>query len=420
MSAKPEKILVFISEASIYALIFTLPFSKAAMQSFCWLAIAAWLIKKALPFLGHFLNRVSNNASVMRQLLASSSLNAYLLVFLILCAVSSMAGIDAAGSLEDLLKKIVKYVLLYLVMVDTFTTQRRFNRLAIAIVSIASLVCIDALVQHFRGIDFLRKFTGESGGLRACFETRNGLGGWVIMNIPFILAIIASKKPAFSKKLPVRLFLVLLLACIVFVLILTRSRSAWLGFAFSAAIFIAYFLLKAKIKIRIIGIAALIILLIGTAFVLPQNIKSRLASATRIENSTLFRINLWKESLQIIEDFPLFGVGFNTYSKVGPRYSKGEGGYYPHNSYLHMAAEIGIIGLCAFLLLIAKVISLGFTTLQKTGDLLTAGIACSLIALLAQSFFDVNLYALQLATLFWFIIGLLVSRINLIARDNTA
>jgi len=112
------------------------------------------------------------------------------------------------------------------------------------------------------------------------------------------------------------------------------------------------------------------------------------------------------------------GTGFNTYSKVGPTYARAGGGYYPHNSYLHMAAEIGLIGLACFLWILINLYKSGLRALKKTNDFLLLGLLASITAFLTQSFFDVNFYALQMATLFWFIFGLTLSRISILTNND--
>jgi len=248
-------------------------------------------------------------------------------------------------------------------------------------------------------------------GLQASFGTRNGFGGWLAVMIPLFLGMVVSNQFLLKVKIGFAGLLILLITS----LGLTSSRSAWLGLTLGLLFILCYFFILLNKGFKIASLVLMPLLLIGLFFVLPQTIKTRLDSISRIENSSLLRINLWKESISMIEDFPLFGVGLNAYSKVAPLYSKGEGGYYPHNSYLHMAAEIGLVGLICFLWVMVKLFKLGIHTFKKTKDMLLLGLLGSIVAFLGQSFFDVNLYALQLATLFWFVLGLAVARIKILS-----
>ena len=81
------------------------------------------------------------------------------------------------------------------------------------------------------------------------------------------------------------------------------------------------------------------------------------------------RIVLWKEAIAIIKDHPFLGCGLNTYSIVAPKYKIAEGGgIYPHNSYLQMAAETGLLGLGAFLWIIIILFRTSLSNLKKISN----------------------------------------------------
>ena len=135
------------------------------------------------------------------------------------------------------------------------------------------------------------------------------------------------------------------------------------------------------------------------------------------------RAEVWGEAISIIKDFPLFGTGLNTYAVVGPHYKSFErGGYYPHNSYLHMAADSGLLGLGAFLWIIFTLFKTSLTNLKKIDDkfynALLAGLLAGLFAFLIHSFVDTNIYTLQLGNLMWFIMGLIVAVQRIALKNN--
>ncbi|MBL7198441.1 MAG: O-antigen ligase family protein [Candidatus Omnitrophica bacterium] len=217
------------------------------------------------------------------------------------------------------------------------------------------------------------------------------------------------------RRIGLGILFCLLLIC----LGMTYSRASWIGFILSFGFISCYLISFLSNRAKILSVIIIILSFSGLYFTLPQKMKDRAGSITRIENSSSFRINLWKESLQIIEDFPVIGIGLNTYSRVGPKYTKGEGGYYPHNSYLQLAAETGIIGLFSFLWIIIKLFKLGLHFLKDRKEPLILGLLTALLAFLIHSFFDVNLYALQLATLFWFVLGLAIASINMLTMNKS-
>jgi len=125
-------------------------------------------------------------------------------------------------------------------------------------------------------------------------------------------------------------------------------------------------------------------------------------------------MNLWKQSLLIIRDYPLLGSGLNTYSSVVKRYKFFEGGnMYPHNSFLQMASETGLAGLFAFLLVLLIFFKTGLQHLNQKKNPLALGLLAGILAYLVHSFFDTHLYSLQLVVLFWFMLGLTIAVIRL-------
>jgi len=108
------------------------------------------------------------------------------------------------------------------------------------------------------------------------------------------------------------------------------------------------------------------------------------------------------------------GIGPNTYSIVAPSYKKqASTGFYPHNSYLHMAAEIGLLGLGTFLLTILTLFVVALIKIIKTKDkfqrTLLAGFLAGLFGFLGHSIVDTNLFAIQLSMLMWMVMGIIVA-----------
>ena len=123
----------------------------------------------------------------------------------------------------------------------------------------------------------------------------------------------------------------------------------------------------------------------------------------------------------IIKDYPILGTGPNTYLSVVPQYKIADKNYlyYPHNSFLHMAAEVGLLGLWAFLWVMWRFFRQGIKISKKQGNILLLGLMAGVLAFLIHSFFDTNLYSLQLVVLFWFVLGLGVSMFSLDSRGNS-
>ncbi len=136
-----------------------------------------------------------------------------------------------------------------------------------------------------------------------------------------------------------------------------------------------------------------------------------------IQRIGMGRGEYWQEAFGVIRDYPFWGSGVNTYSVVAPHYRINWGGY-PHNSYLQMFAETGMLGLGSFLWVIIVLFRWLFRTLKKAQDealsRVLLGVTAGFSAYLLHSFFDSTFYSVQLGILLWLQIGLAVAGLGLV------
>lgn len=131
------------------------------------------------------------------------------------------------------------------------------------------------------------------------------------------------------------------------------------------------------------------------------------------ENNVGSRETLWSVATQMVRDHPVSGVGAGNFVVVEPEYTlrtidlprvdlivKPE---LTHNSYLQVLAELGVIGLAAFLTVIARSLQLAFRaahTFARGGDheldILSRGFLVGTVGMLIAYFFATNQYEKQL------------------------
>ena len=131
-------------------------------------------------------------------------------------------------------------------------------------------------------------------------------------------------------------------------LLLTYTRSAWLGWIVAVAV-----LLILKWPKALAWAVPLAILAISLA---PLPFFSRVISSFDIkQSSNLDRIRMAEAGVEIIKDYPLLGVGPANVKEVYPLYRKHDAPRFRiphlHNNIIQLWAERGVLALVAYLFL---------------------------------------------------------------------
>jgi len=134
-----------------------------------------------------------------------------------------------------------------------------------------------------------------------------------------------------------------------FSLLLTFTRSVWIGWG--AAVVMLLALRRPRWLIFAPGVALLVL-----SF-LPLPLFGRLVSVFDTkQSSNLDRIRMVQAGVEIIKDYPLLGVGPANVKEVYPLYRKHDAPRFRiphlHNNVVQLWAERGVLGLAAYLLLL--------------------------------------------------------------------
>jgi putative inorganic carbon (HCO3(-)) transporter len=272
---------------------------------------------------------------------------------------------------------------------------------------------VNAGFQYFNGFDLFRHFRmGEDLRLRASFSNANDMAGWLILFLPLLISIAFLRERLRPLK---RTCLMIISFLTIICLVLGYSRGALLGFFIAFMFIFAYYRKKAIPLIVFLIITLLFVLLTPLKNMYYLNIFKGHGSV-----SVFIRLDLWKRILAMIADYPLLGSGPSTYVPIIGRYSKDfyPDTSYPHNSYLHITAETGLVGLFAFIWIFATLFNTAYRKLKETktkseDNIELVGLLSGLIAFLVHSFFDTNLASLLLVTSFWVVVALTVSLLKI-------
>ena len=161
-----------------------------------------------------------------------------------------------------------------------------------------------------------------------------------------------------------------------------------------------------------------------------QRMMGRTEDALRLQDdSSQQRVLLWEDTLRLIFERPLVGVGVGNFEyniphhmgrqtlEVKMRMEERQGrelmAFRAHNEYLEVWAETGILGFGVFCFLLYQVLTAIYAILKRyakgEGDLLGVGFGAAIVASLAHSFFSTNLQDPVSASHFWIAVGLVWS-----------
>ena len=386
-----DKFFILVDQAIeylLYAMIFFMPIAKASIAIIFGFIFLLFIIKKFLRPDFEFLRNAPH---------------LFLLLFFVFSAISLLnSGQLIHKSLAALFGKWLMRIIIFVIIEDTLNTPKRLRRAVLVLATIAFLVSIDAVFQQFTGKDFFHGRLLVDRHPTAGFENQNSLGAYLAPIFIFLIPLSFARM--LKQKYKYSIIILSLLAAVA--LFLTFSRSAWLTVLFGLFVF-----LFLSLGIRKALVAVLICIIV---FISVPQISNRF-----VRGDYKDRFSLMETSFAMIKDKPFLGLGLGTYMDHFEDYATIKGVYYAHNSYLQIWAESGIFSLLSILMFVGALLHGSIILLRKNRDYLLLGLVCSAGALLFHAFFEVHLYSLQLATFFWFMLGLLSASTRTLSKNES-
>lgn len=338
-----------------------------------------------------------------------------ILTFLLLAFISTFLSRNIAKSLigefgryEGLLMFII-YICIYFCAKKYFDYKQMkgiFNILFYVCLGIGTLGILQRYIVSIRmGI-----------GICGTFGNPNFFGSFISIVLPISMAVFIQKG---NKK-------ALILSLVMFFNMLSCStRSAWVAFAVVALLGIAYLIkLKNKNYFKRFCTLSLGFILIFTFLMLsPKAQLSTRINLIKDEIESTFqsglsnkmgssRIEIWKMTLNLISQKPLFGCGpdnlvaglcTNCFEELNT-FATRTGGIpdKAHNEFLQIAATIGIPALIVYCIFIGQILFTQMKYMLK--NTICFVFAITIISYLVQAFFNISI--IGVAPLFWIILGL--------------
>jgi O-antigen ligase len=373
----------FFAKFGLGGMLFFIPISNALIDSFFGFFLLGFIGKKAIDHDFSFLKQWVNVALFLFFLFMSLSLLS--------------SGKYISTSLIALFLKWGKYILIFLFMQDVISGRKDILIFSAVLLFSATIAAISGISQLFCGIEFLRgrEIQIMKGGVRAItsgLNHCNSFGGYLV--IPFFLSLSLF---LFDKSSGLKKCLLLSLALIFsFCIFHTYSRGAWIGVL---AGLLAMTLITRK-RMMILVVCSFL----GIILLYPK--LREIFFSMFVAGGDSLRFEYWRIACAMFKENPILGEGLGLFMTYVSNHYPGMLVAYAHNCYLQILAESGVPSLISFLIFISMVLYCGIRQYRIVKDSVLLGGLCGVIGFLMHSFFDVQLYSLPLATLFWLWLGM--------------
>lgn len=364
----------------------------------------------------------------------------------------------------DGLLNLACYVALFYLAVNFVTTRTRLRNLIAGFLGTAAVISLLAVFERI-GLYVLSSSIAPGGvdptRSSATFGNPVHLGAYLTIVVPVSLAlmlylrVVDDGATGAHRSVPVMWFSTALLAVETAALVFTQGRAAWLGAGIGVAVTLTIiFTLKDRFRWRHIAFVLVPILAAGALYVAVQaaskapageSVSARAKSVAAVSSGTAFnRLYMWKMTLPMLvakplhgrsSDFdavlgpvrlpatvarPLFGYGLDFYLELFPRWRPRD--WYtsiqedavpaqPHNDLLQVAVGQGLVGLVAYLVVLATLVLTTARAALRSSQLMQrhalAGLVGAIVAYFIQLQFSFTVVGV--APFFWIAAGLAVS-----------
>jgi len=310
-----------------------------------------------------------------------------LAVFSVVVLASSLVAFSPADSFANL-SVFASWVIVYVLIANTADTEDRFLFFTLTFILYSA-----KMAEHGARAWAVNDFAFSNWGLNGApgwFSNSGEFGIQMCMFIPIVIYFFRSlghnwapwKRYAFWA-MP---------TAAVISIVGSSSRGALVGLAAGAL----WMLYRSRYKTR--GFIGVVVLAVSVYWMLPQKQLDRLQSMG-VDDTSLSRTTLWAHGREMIQEHPILGIGYFNWSPYSLLHYGSR--LLPHNIFIQAGAELGYLGLAAFIALIVGTLVLNHRTRSLTKHLpdgerfmfhMADGLDAALFAYLTSGFFVTVLF----------------------------
>jgi len=357
-----------------------------------------------------------------------------LIIFLIIWALSFMHTLLSPRELIILevtkeFKRLVTLILGYFVFSRCLKTKREIQFLFYIFLISIVLVGLHTFRNGTIAGPHFADFKRSSGPFALNWSWRGSdiAGGFLAIFTPFIFAYFL-----LSTKKILKLFSLLGFIICVLGLLTTYSRGSMLGFSIAAIVVILVSLkrmLKSSRLFSLIILLILITVIYNWRYWMPESVINRVEGTFQesdyedrlsYDQSSLSRLEKWRYGIEVFKSSPIIGVGFEQaeYYVVSKKRLKGKIGMDVHNAFVKIAAEMGIIGILAFLWFLWEIINGSRSLLNTEYIYIGVGFIGCITAFMVVNMFYANFFRDTVVGSFWSVLGIMTTSKKLVHQKG--
>ena len=329
-------------------------------------------------------------------------------IFLVIACFGLLHSFNQAASLIEILRW-SSFAALFILGFYLFKGSEKTTMLIKALIVSSIIPVVVAFVQFFNDWNF---FDGERWRVNGTFVHPNMLAFYLLLAITLTIFLFLTLK----KESIERYFYLLFSLPLIGVLGLTYTRGAWL------ALFMILFLIGIFHFRLFLGVS-LFIVFIAYLLIIPFQSRINSLLAFSASDSTVWRLELWGDALDYGRDQIYFGAGPGTAPMTIAKHRPPTlGSTEPHNDYIKIILELGLLGLLAYLFLILSLLYNLWQGFRLESSprwrLLFLFMLIFSFTLYAASIGDNILKDSALQWGFWVLIGVLMHRYLELSKDS--
>jgi putative inorganic carbon (HCO3(-)) transporter len=268
----------------------------------------------------------------------------------IIGALSTLAATNPGPGLVDTVK-LLTVVFIVLVLNELLRDEQHVRLILLAVFLSAFIPIAVAGLQHLTGSGL--HFSGGFARVRGTFNHPNPFAIYLTTLLIMGTAIFRFVRDRFRVPLG------LLLAACGVMLVLTYTRSAWIA---TVAGFLVVGGLQGKKTIAIVGLTAVVVALFVPSVAARFSDLEQTSTATgEAGNSLVWRFEYWKQAIDLNRN-PVLGIGLSSVRLEGSEAKA------PHNDFIRVYVETGVLGLAAYLWFLARSAGVAIRGLRDTED----------------------------------------------------